>query len=72
MAVSDVRDLLFEQRHPPGTAGGEDLISRDIWRARDDGIGNYNQVRVAFGLPAITNDATFGFDQITSNVHGSA
>jgi len=67
MAVSSVRDDLFETGTGQ-TAGGEDLISRDIWRARDDGIGNYNQVRVAFGLPAITNDATHGFDQITSNV----
>ena len=41
-------------RHRP-RPGGEDLISRDIWRARDDGIGTYNQVRVAFGLPAITD-----------------
>ena len=63
MAVSSVRDLLFGNG-----GGGEDLISRDIWRARDDGIGTYNQVRVALGLPAITDDATFGFDQITSNV----
>jgi hypothetical protein len=64
MAVSSIRDDLFGN----GIPGGEDLISRDIWRARDDGIGNYNQVRVAFGLPAITDDATYGFDQITSNV----
>ncbi len=67
MAVSNIRNLLFETG-TGSTAGGEDLISRDIWRAHDDGIGTYNQVRVAFGLPAITNDATHGFDQITSNV----
>jgi len=64
LVVSSVRDDLFGN----GIPGGEDLISRDIWRARDDGIGTYNQVRVALGLPAITNDATHGFDQITSNV----
>ena len=77
LAVSAVRDLLFGNG-----GGGEDLISRDIWRARDDGIGNYNQVRVAFGLPAITNTnitetdpvtgntfISHGFEQITSNVH---
>ncbi len=63
MAVSSIRDELFGNG-----GGGEDLISRDIWRARDDGIGNYNQVRVAFGLAPITDDATHGFDQITSNV----
>ncbi len=67
MAVSSVRDDLF-QTGTGATAGGEDLISRDIWRARDDGIGTYNQVRVAFGLAPITDDATYGFDQITSNV----
>jgi hypothetical protein len=63
MAVSSIRDLLFGNG-----GGGEDLISRDIWRARDNGIGDYNQVRVAFGLAPITNDAKNGFDQITSNV----
>jgi hypothetical protein len=81
MAVSAVRDLLFGNT-PPGAPSGEDLIARDVWRARDDGIGNYNDVRVAYGLPAITNTqisetdpvtgTTFishGFEQITSNVH---
>ena len=67
MAVSDVRNLLFGNG-PPGSPTGEDLIARDIQRAHDNGIGTYNQVRVAFGLPAITDDATHGFDQITSNV----
>jgi hypothetical protein len=56
--IDEVRNLLFG---PPG-AGGSDLAARDIQRARDDGIGTYNQVRVAFGLPAVTN-----FAQITSN-----
>src|SRR5262249_39586515 len=37
--------------------------ARDVERARDDGIGTYNQVRVAYGLPAVTS-----FAQITSNV----
>jgi hypothetical protein len=68
MAVSDVRNLLFGNG-PPGSPSGEDLISRDIWRAHDDGIGTFNQVRAAFGLQPITNDASFGFDQITSDVH---
>src|SRR5262249_4836027 len=41
----------------------------DIWRADDHGIGTYNQLRVAFGLPAITNDGApyYGFDQISSD-----
>jgi hypothetical protein len=59
LAIEDVRNLLFGN----GGQGGQDLIARDIQRARDDGIGTYNQVRVAFGLPAVTS-----FAQITSNV----
>jgi peroxidase len=60
-AVSDVRDLLFGNGGL--TDNGQDLIARDIERARDDGIGTYNQVRVAYGLPAVTS-----FAQISSNV----
>jgi hypothetical protein len=59
MAINDVRNLLFGN----GAFGGQDLIARDIQRARDDGIGTYNQVRVAYGLPAVHS-----FAQITSNV----
>jgi len=47
MAIDEVRSLLFGIPNAPGT----DLIARDIQRARDDGIGTYNQVRVAFALP---------------------
>jgi hypothetical protein len=57
-AIDEVRSLLFGIPNAPGT----DLIARDIQRARDDGIGTYNQLRVAFGLPAVTS-----FAQITSN-----
>jgi hypothetical protein len=59
LAIRDVRNLLFGN----GGQGGQDLIARDIQRARDHGIGTYNQVRVAYGLPAVTS-----FAQITSNV----
>jgi hypothetical protein len=59
LAIGDVRNLLFGN----GGAGGQDLIARDIQRARDDGIGTYNQVRVAYGLAPVTS-----FAQITSNV----
>jgi peroxidase len=66
-AVSSLRNLLFAN----GDKGSaEDLIARDIWRARDDGIGTYNQVAEAFGLPAIPdnpNDPLHGFEYITSN-----
>jgi hypothetical protein len=58
-AVRDIRNLLFG---PPG-AGGSDLIARDIQRGRDNGLTDYNSMRVAFGLPAVTS-----FAQITSDV----
>ena len=59
---SEVRNLLFNEV-VPGVGFGQDLIALDIERARDNGIGSYNQVRVALGLPAVTS-----FAQITSNV----
>jgi hypothetical protein len=61
LAVNEVRNLLFANGGLQDN--GQDLIARDIQRARDDGIGTYNQVRVAYGLPAVTS-----FAQITSNV----
>jgi hypothetical protein len=59
LAIDEIRNQLFGIPNAPGT----DLIARDVQRARDDGIGTYNQVRVAFGLPAVTS-----FTQITNNV----
>jgi hypothetical protein len=59
LLVDEVRNVLFGIPNAPGT----DLAARDIQRARDHGIGTYNQVRVAYGLPAVTS-----FAQITSNV----
>ena len=56
--VDQVRNFLFGA---PG-AGGFDLASLNIQRGRDHGLANYNAVRVAYGLPAVTR-----FDQITSN-----
>jgi peroxidase len=61
MVTSDVRNLLFANGGLQDN--GQDLIARDIERARDDGIGTYNQVREAYGLAPVTN-----FAQITSNV----
>jgi hypothetical protein len=58
MAINEVRNLLFGN----GGQGGSDLISDDVQRARDHGIGSYNQVRAAYGLPKVTQ-----FWQITSN-----
>ena len=59
LLIDEVRNVLFGIPNVPGT----DLAARDIQRARDHGIGTYNQVRVAYGLPAVTK-----FSQITSNV----
>ena len=59
LAISDVRNLLFGN----GGLGGQDLIARDIQRARDHGIPDYNTLRAALGLPRVTS-----FAQITSNV----
>ena len=59
MAINEVRDLLFGN----AGAGGQDLIARDIQRARDNGMPDYNTMRVAYGLSPVTK-----FAQITSNV----
>jgi hypothetical protein len=56
--VADVRDFLFGEPIP----GGFDLASLNIQRGRDHGLADYNSVRVAFGLPAVT-----AFDEITSD-----
>jgi hypothetical protein len=58
MAIRDIRDLLFGNG-----LGGDDLMARDVQRGRDDGIADYNSLRVAAGLPAVTS-----FGQITQNV----
>lgn len=61
LVVNDVRNLLFGNSGQ--TDNGLDLIARDVERARDDGIGSYNQVRMAFGLVPVTS-----FAQISSNL----
>jgi peroxidase len=62
MAINDVRNLLFNEV-VPGVGFGQDLIALDVQRARDQGIGSYNQLREAYGLRPVTS-----FAQITSNV----
>jgi hypothetical protein len=57
-AVRDIRNLLFG----PAGAGGSDLIARDIQRGRDHGLTDYNSMRAAYGLSAVTS-----FSQITSD-----
>jgi hypothetical protein len=58
LLIDEVRNILFGVPHGPGT----DLAARDIQRARDHGIGTYNQVRVAYGLPEVER-----FSDITSD-----
>lgn len=56
--IDDVRNFLFGA---PGS-GGFDLVSLNIQRGRDHGIGGYNDVRETFGLDAVTS-----WDQVTSD-----
>jgi peroxidase len=58
LLIDEVRNVLFGIPHGPGT----DLAARDIQRARDHGIGTYNQLRVAYGLDPVTD-----FTQITAD-----
>jgi hypothetical protein len=56
--VDSLRNFLFG---PPGV-GGLDLASLNIERGRDNGLADYNTVRVAYHLPPVTS-----FSQITSD-----
>lgn len=60
MAINEIRDLLFANGGL--TDNGQDLMARDIERAREDGIGSYNDLRAALGLSRVTS-----FSQITRN-----
>jgi hypothetical protein len=56
--VDDVRDFLFGGPIP----GGFDLASLNIQRGRDHGLPDYNTVREAYGLPALTSFAQISSD----------
>ena len=56
--VNNLRNFLFGQ---PGS-GGFDLVSLNIQRGRDHGLGSYNDTRASMGLERVTE-----FSQITSN-----
>jgi hypothetical protein len=53
--ISPLRNFLYGQ---PG-AGGTDLVSRNLGRGRDHGLPDFNQIRIAYGLPPYVS-----FDQI--------
>ena len=61
--VDDVRNFLFG---PPG-AGGFDLASLNIERGREHGLADYNDTRLALGLPAVED-----FSDITSDAEIAA
>jgi hypothetical protein len=56
--IDEVRNILFGIPTGPGT----DLAARDIQRARDHGIGTYNEVRVAYRLAPVTSFAQISSD----------
>lgn len=59
LMIDELRNLLFG---PPGSPG-LDLAALDIQRGRDNGIPDYNTVRVAYGLAPVVL-----FSDITSDV----
>ena len=58
LVVNPLRNFLFGA---PGN-GGFDLVSLNIQRGRDHGLGSYNDVRADFRLPPVRS-----FSQITRN-----
>lgn len=61
--VDSIRNVMFG---PPG-AGGTDLMAVDIQRGRDHGIVDYNELRVAYGLPLLTSFNQLPTDATTRN-----
>ncbi|MCA9137899.1 MAG: hypothetical protein KDB00_14105, partial [Planctomycetales bacterium] len=57
--IDEIRNFLFG---PPGS-GGMDLAAMGIQRGRDLGLPSYNQARIEFGLPPVSD-----FDGITASV----
>ncbi len=57
--MNDLRNFLFG---PPG-AGGLDLLSINIQRARERGVADYNSIRQSFGLVPIST-----FEELTSDI----
>ena len=61
--IDDLRNLLFTGAPGGGpVANGTDLAALNIQRSRDHGLANYNQIRVAFGLPRVNNFSDISSD----------
>ncbi len=58
LLIDEIRNGLFSIPNAPGT----DLAARDVQRARDHGIGTYNQVRAAYHLAPVTSFAQISSD----------
>ena len=56
-----IRNFLFSNQ--PESPMGFDLAALNIQRGRDHGLPDYNTLRVAYELPAVTD-----FDEISSNL----
>jgi hypothetical protein len=71
MIMDDIRNFLFG---PPG-AGGIDLLSINLARARERGLPDYNTIRVDLGLTAHTDFASLTSDTDVAtaleNVYGT-
>jgi len=59
--VDDVRNFLFGEPLP----GGFDLPTLNIQRGRDHGLPDYNTIRVAYGLTAVSSFAEISSDPAT-------
>jgi hypothetical protein len=57
--IDEVRNFLFGE---PAPIGGFDLASLNIQRGRDHGLPSYNEVRVAYGLPAVDSFFDITYD----------
>lgn len=65
--IDELRNFLFGA---PGS-GGMDLVSLNIQRGRERGLGDYNTIRKAFGLEPVTSFAKISTDPILNQKFAS-